>query len=169
MADVKSLKIKGVNITDIIYPVGSIYETMDSSFNPSESFGGTWERIKGKVLVGVDESDSTFKSSKLIGGEKSHTLTINEMPSHEHKVRKRVGTTNDSYLASYKTNVSAGTIWTMPADVSWDNPDHYYAQAVGGTIPQQSSTLYYLLYLAKNILIDFISNFFRREEVCYNG
>lgn len=39
MADVKSLKIDGVNIMDIIYPVGSIYETMDSSFNPSESFG----------------------------------------------------------------------------------------------------------------------------------
>lgn len=145
MADVKSLKIKGVNITDIIYPVGSIYETMDSSFNPSESFGGTWERIKGKVLVGVDESDSTFESSKLIGGEKSHTLTINEMLSHEHKVRKRVGTTNDSYLASYKTNVSAGTIWTMPADASWDNPDHYYAQAVGEDNP---TTIFNLILLA---------------------
>lgn len=145
MADVKSLKIEGVNIMDIIYPVGSIYETMDSSFNPSKSFGGTWERIKGKVLVGVDESDSTFRSSKLTGGEKSHTLTINEMPSHEHKVRKKVGTTNDSYLASYKTNVSNGTLWTMPADASWDNPDHYYAQAVGGDNP---TTIFNLILLA---------------------
>lgn len=82
MADLKSLKINGVNILDIIYPVGSIYQTMSSSFDPSASFGGTWERIKGKVLLGVDESDNDFKSSKLTGGEKTHKLTENEMPSH---------------------------------------------------------------------------------------
>lgn len=80
MANVKELLINGVSILDIIYPIGSIYETMDESFNPVTSFGGTWERIKGKVLVGVDEDDSSFSSSGLTGGEKTHTLIENELP-----------------------------------------------------------------------------------------
>ena len=68
----------------LLYPVGSIYMSINSK-NPSELFGGTWERIaKGKTLVGVDESDTDFNTSQKTGGEKTHTLTINEMPSHNH-------------------------------------------------------------------------------------
>nr|DAQ17850.1 MAG TPA: Baseplate structural protein [Caudoviricetes sp.] len=68
---------------DLIYPIGSIYLSLND-INPNKMFGGTWERIKGKTLVGVDESDTDFKTSKLTGGEKTHKLTIAEMPSHTH-------------------------------------------------------------------------------------
>lgn len=68
---------------DLIYPIGSIYLSLND-INPNKLFGGTWERIKGKTLVGVDESDTDFKTSKLTGGEKTHKLTIAEMPSHTH-------------------------------------------------------------------------------------
>ena len=54
--------------------------------DPSQLFGGTWERIKGKVLVGVDEDDKDFQSVEKTGGEKTHTLTISEMPKHRHDV-----------------------------------------------------------------------------------
>lgn len=74
------LKINGVSIFDLIYPIGSIYETESSSFNPNTSFGGTWERIKGKVIVGVDENDTDLSSSKKTGGEKTHTLEEAEIP-----------------------------------------------------------------------------------------
>ena len=151
MADVMSLKINGVNILDIVYPVGSIYETMDSSFDPSKSFGGTWERIKGRVLVGVDENDSSFKSSKLTGGAKTHRLTVNEMPSHEHKVRKKSGTTNTTYLASYISSVKEGTGWYIAADASWDNPDHYYAAGVGGDSPHNNLQPYITCYIWQRI------------------
>ena len=53
MASVKSLTIGGKTIFDLFYPVGSIYETESSSFNPNNSFGGTWQRIQGKMLVGM--------------------------------------------------------------------------------------------------------------------
>ncbi len=59
------------NITvDSIYPVGSIY--MNTTLvDPSIIFGGTWERIaKGRTLVGVDENDTDFNTSKKIGGSK---------------------------------------------------------------------------------------------------
>ena len=68
---------------DLIYPIGSIYLSLND-INPNKMFGGTWERIKGKTLVGVDESDTDFKTSKSTGGEKTHKLTIAEMPSHTH-------------------------------------------------------------------------------------
>lgn len=71
---------------DDIYPVGSIYMSLTDS-NPSTLFGGTWERIcKGKTLMGVDETDTDFNTVNKTGGEKTHTLTINEMPSHKHDV-----------------------------------------------------------------------------------
>lgn len=85
MANLKSISINGKSIFDIIYPVGSIYQTMNSSFNPNTAFGGTWSRIKGRVLVGVDENDSSFKSPKLTGGEKAHKLTKDEIARHDHE------------------------------------------------------------------------------------
>lgn len=40
--------------------------------------------IKGKTLVGLDSNDSDFNAIGKTGGEKSHTLTVEEMPSHNH-------------------------------------------------------------------------------------
>ena len=66
------------------YPVGSIYMSVNST-SPNSLFGGTWERFaNGRCLVGVNESDTDFSSAQKTGGEKTHTLTINEMPSHSH-------------------------------------------------------------------------------------
>lgn len=40
---------------DEVYPVGSIYQTMDDAFNPSTVFGGTWERLEaGRFLQSAD-------------------------------------------------------------------------------------------------------------------
>lgn len=67
-----------------IYPVGSIYLSVNSA-NPSQLFGGIWEQIaKGRTLIGVDINDADFNTVKKTGGEKTHALTINEIPSHEH-------------------------------------------------------------------------------------
>ena len=75
------------SLIDMIYPVGSIIENANAGFNPNTVFSGTtWERIKGKVLVGVDEDDDDFKTSGKTGGEKTHKLTIAEMPSHQHSL-----------------------------------------------------------------------------------
>ena len=67
-------------------PIGTILTTTNSA-NPSNYLGGTWERYgKGQVLVGVDENDDDFNEANKTGGEKEHTLTIDEMPSHTHQV-----------------------------------------------------------------------------------
>lgn len=69
----------------LIYPVGSIYETMDSTFNPNDAWGGTWERTsEGRFPVGRKSSDSDFAKVGQTGGEKKHTLIESEMPLHDH-------------------------------------------------------------------------------------
>lgn len=75
-----------VEILKTMLPVGSRYVTQDNT-NPSEILGfGTWERLKGKVCLGLDEDDTDFNTIGKTGGEKTHTLTINEMPSHNHNI-----------------------------------------------------------------------------------
>lgn len=68
-----------------IYPVGSIYMSTIST-NPATLFGiGTWELWgQGRVPVGVDTSDTDFDTVEETGGEKTHTLTEDEMPEHTH-------------------------------------------------------------------------------------
>lgn len=76
-------KISKNDLLSFVYPVGSIYMSINST-SPASFLGGTWELIKGKFLVGIDNNDTTFNTLGNTGGEKTHTLTINEMPSHTH-------------------------------------------------------------------------------------
>lgn len=72
-------------LVDLLYPIGSIHMSVNSE-NPSTYFGGTWVSWgSGQVPVGVDTSDSDFSTVEKTGGEKTHKLTINEMPSHYHR------------------------------------------------------------------------------------
>lgn len=87
--NIKYIDKKISDLLNMFYPVGSVYETMDSSFDPNKKWGGTWERIKGRVLVGVDENDDDFKTANKVGGEKTHKLSISEMPSHSHSASKK--------------------------------------------------------------------------------
>lgn len=66
-------------ILDNVYPVGSIYMSVNST-NPKNLFGGTWEQIQGKFLFGMDSSYPAGST----GGEATHKLTQGEMPKHNH-------------------------------------------------------------------------------------
>ena len=78
---------------DVIYPVGSIYMSMNET-NPGNIFGGTWEQIQGRFLLGAGfaEFNNTDKFGNFserytfyrgaMGGEYLHTLSRGEMPSH---------------------------------------------------------------------------------------
>ena len=84
----KDTTIGDIPILDYIYPVGVIIETTYKNFNPSTYWGGTWKRIKGKCIVGVDEAVNEFNESAVSGGEMSHTLKTDELPSHNHHFMK---------------------------------------------------------------------------------
>ena len=70
------------------YPVGSIYMNATNSTNPATLLGfGTWSSFgAGRVLIGIDSSDTDFDTAEETGGSKTHTLTEAELPSHRHQV-----------------------------------------------------------------------------------
>lgn len=108
-----------LNILNLVYPVGSIYlSTVDSS--PGLFIGGSWERLKDTFLLGAGD---TYTAGDT-GGEATHTLTVNEIPSHRHYTNlfkagqamngqssvfdfyvQQAGTTN--YYTSYEGNSQA--------------------------------------------------------------
>ena len=51
-----------------------------NSTNPGTLFGGTWEQLQNRFLLGAGSS----YSNGATGGSATHTLTVDEMPSHRH-------------------------------------------------------------------------------------
>lgn len=74
------------SILDFFYPVGTIYTTEDKDFNPSTRWGGTWELIKDRMIIGAGNSYAV----KSTGGEATHTLTGKEIPPHNHTAPVRI-------------------------------------------------------------------------------
>lgn len=73
----------GITALDV-YPVGSVYISINST-NPASLFGGTWVQFgQGKTLIGQDSNDADFDTAEETGGNKSVTLTVGQMPSHTH-------------------------------------------------------------------------------------
>lgn len=85
------------------FPIGYIYLST-SNANPGQFFGGTWEPIKDRFLLLAGD---TYKGGQT-GGEATHKLTINEMPSHTHKYRLAYGNNDPAQGFAYG-NTSSGT------------------------------------------------------------
>lgn len=74
------------SVLDFFYPIGTIYTTEDKDFNPSTRWGGTWELIKDRMIIGAGNSYAV----KSTGGEATHTLTGKEIPPHNHTAPIRI-------------------------------------------------------------------------------
>lgn len=83
------------SIVDAIYPVGSIYMSVNNA-NPGTLFGGTWEQIQDTFLLAAGQT----YTAGATGGEAEHTLTVNEMPSHDHGILSGFGDKNDPTIDS---------------------------------------------------------------------
>lgn len=76
------LKIKlmgGDDPLNSLHPVGSIFISTENT-SPASMFGGEWEQIGGKFLLGASDSYSLGST----GGEATHTLTVDELAEHRH-------------------------------------------------------------------------------------
>lgn len=76
------------NVVDMIYPIGSIYLSVNN-VNPSSIFGGSWESFgTGRTLVGVDTGQTEFNTVEKIGGSK-------HLQEHRHNYLTTTITYND--------------------------------------------------------------------------
>lgn len=118
------------------YHIGKIIIETEN-INPATYLGfGTWELWgQGKVPVGVDTEDEDFNTVEKTGGEREHTLTIDEMPSHSHNVqnnfwvqRAGYGNVNTSSVgdAANKANIAgSGNIATSGGGQPHNNLQPY--------------------------------------------
>ena len=68
-------------VLNTFFPVGSIYMDATGQINPNTQFGGTWVKIENRFLYG-----SGNKSMGATGGAETVTLSIAQIPSHNHGI-----------------------------------------------------------------------------------
>lgn len=99
--------IEDEDLADFIYPVGSIYMSVNDT-DPALLFGGSWERIKDRFLLSCGD----VYEAGTTGGEAEHTLNVSEMPSHNHGIVTKFNSAAGSNDAVMLADESTGTIYT---------------------------------------------------------
>ena len=96
------------------WPIGSIYMTV-SNTSPESLFGGTWERISERFLLGASSSYPAGST----GGESAHTLTQSELPNYSlsvangsNVIRSKTGSSADAYVQTQSSG------WGIP---NWES------------------------------------------------
>ena len=118
------------------YPIGSIC-MFKADINPNELYGGTWVRIKGKFILGADDSIYPLGSE---GGEAAHTLTVDEMPSHTHIISHT--SDNEGLGVAWGATKSGSDGYTVTLGGS-----PIYARTRGGDQPHNNMPPYVALYI----------------------
>lgn len=80
------VNVQGVSLPLVGYPVGSLYLSVNDETSPAELFGGSWTRIEDTFLWAAPEGSELGITT--LDGERSHTLTVEEMPSHRHTINR---------------------------------------------------------------------------------
>ena len=92
------------------YPVGAIFASTVAT-SPAVSLGGSWISFgAGRVLVGLDSGDADFNTAQGTGGAKSHTLSVNEIPSHTHTVTAMASTSGTLNTTGSSPRSASGSI-----------------------------------------------------------
>ena len=88
-----------------LFPIGSVYITI-TNMNPGNFIGGTWASFgNGRVLMGEGTGEDTNGLSQTFtggteGGEYTHTLSVNEIPAHNHSFYRFYSNGEDTGLSS---------------------------------------------------------------------
>ena len=102
-SNISSVRIGGKSLLDILYPVGSIYTSMNST-SPATLFGGTWTQIKDRFLY-------CTTSSNRLGGSNNMRLTTSHLPSHNHSFSGSTSS-NGNHSHSYAVGCAESTTRT---------------------------------------------------------
>ena len=134
----------GIHINDV-YRIGTIYMST-SSTSPGSIFGGGWEQIKGRFLLGAG-NNYTVNST---GGSATVTLTANQIPRHTHAA----GATNVKYL----TIDNSGSSWKIPITSGSVSGDSYgmagfttNTASTGGSQSHDNMPPYLVVYMWRRV------------------
>ena len=129
------IQLGSISITQLLlmaHPIGSIYSSTAAT-SPADLFGGTWERIKGRFIWGIDDSENAGDT----GGEATHKLTVDEMPAHRHNYL--LTTSNDGDIQKWYPSGSEFQYGKYQ--------DQSYMLPTGGDQPHNNMPPYYGAYI----------------------
>lgn len=113
------------------YRIGDVLQT-ENPTHPAESWPGTeWEELTGRFLLGRNEGRVVGTE----GGEESHTLTVAEMPSHNHAI--------------YIDEAGSGGVWGPLNCVQQSKNRKTGADNRGGSQPHNNMPPYRVVYIWK--------------------
>ena len=140
------VKFSGKTLFDTVYPVGAIYMSA-SSTSPASLFGGTWEQIQNRFLLAAGSSYAAGDT----GGEATHTLTANEIPSHTHALRANTSWGNSETLGAWAQYVNSGTLSDVGSSGGTITTSYYYdvARPTGGSVAHNNMPPYLVVYVWK--------------------
>lgn len=132
------LSVKGKSLVDLVYPVGSIYMSVNST-SPTTLFGGSWTQLQDRFLIGAS---STY-SNGTTGGATTVTLTKEQMPSHTHKFTGSSSTTSSDTHSHTVPNTRGDSSGSGTKAESWAD-----ATASGRTLTTSEDTHYHTVTAA---------------------
>lgn len=83
------------NTASQIYPVGAVYISVNST-SPASLFGGVWERLKDTFLL----ANGDTYAADTTGGSATKTITVNNLPAHNHTVNSSGAHTHSATTSS---------------------------------------------------------------------
>lgn len=158
---VSNNETKKINIVDLVYPIGAIYMSVNST-NPSAIFGGTWEQIQGRYLLGAgtpsqntntsmgsltqEQLTWNFTAGETLG-EYTHTLTTYEMPTHKHEGLSWLGDSEGKITL----NGGDGTGYHLnyEGSINASQGDFIFTANAGGNQPHNTMTACLVVYMWK--------------------
>ena len=133
------------NILNKAYPVGSIYMSINSA-NPSTLFGGAWEQIQGQFLLSAGNGYTAGST----GGEATHELTPDEMPSHSHSLGPSQSVPVSRGIENVYVESRIGSSYRVPGShVSWSSIINTVSG--GGNEPHNNMPPYLVVYMWQRI------------------
>jgi hypothetical protein len=161
---------------DEVYPIGSIYTTVNNHQNPAKIFGGTWELIQGKFLLGATDGTDQLDLTQLGYSRSSanyhywtdsdgnrHSITPNSdnysniSGEVHHLLTDSEIATHSHHIGSICTGGQAGVEFTQISNgvgASWNGSSagySKYTQPAGGGLSHNNMPPYFIVYMYQRV------------------
>lgn len=124
-------------LVNLIYPIGTYYETSNVDFDPNTAWGGTWVlETDGTTLVSKSNATGSKFNADIgaIVGSETHTLTVDELATHNHNPGYGTKFLVNTYPVQSQVAYSENTSATKYFD--YDNCNT--TSSVGGSQPHNN-------------------------------
>lgn len=125
-------------IIEALYPVGAVFISGSNTMPTLIASIGTWVRLEGYAIVGVDPAQTEFDVVNKVGGAKTHTLTTAQMPTHSHGIWSSWDTAGSNLGDNFKYSKNATTGTNPPSFRNSGAGTAQFIENAGGNQPHNN-------------------------------